>query len=156
MKIAAIPATLLFSAGLLCAGPVFAQTDAPPPTPAQADGAPPPPMGHHRGGPEHRVEMLQHSLNLSPDQTTQVKALLDDERSKMEALHGNTALAPEDRRTQMMAVRQDTNTKVRALLTPDQVTKFDAMQARMRDRRPGGPDGPPPPPPAPGAAPGER
>jgi hypothetical protein len=40
---------------------------------------------------------------------------------------------------------------VKALLTPDQATKYDAMEARMRQRGPGGPPPPdggaPPPPP---------
>ena len=93
--------------------------------------------------------MLQRNLNLTPDQTTQVKALFAAERTKMEAVHANAALAPEDRRSQTMAIHQDSETRLRALLTPDQVTKYDAMQAQMREHRRDGqsPQGPPPPPP---------
>lgn len=134
--------TLVCGAALV-ALPARAQTDAPPPPPGQG----PPPGGYHRGGPGHRVEMLQHRLNLSADQTAQVKALLETERTKMEALRSNTAAAGEDRRSQMMAIHQDTETKLRALLTPDQVTRYDAMQAEMREHREdrGGPPPPPPP-----------
>jgi Spy/CpxP family protein refolding chaperone len=109
-------------------------------------------MGGHRGGgprggPEHRIEMLQHELNLSTDQTEQVKALFAAERTRAEALRSNNSGAPEDRRAQMMSIRQETETKLRAMLTADQATKYDAMQARMRQHmqdRQG--DGPPPPP----------
>jgi periplasmic protein CpxP/Spy len=158
-----IALTLAAGASLLAA-PLFAQTDAPPPPPAPSDAPPPPPPdgGHFRGGPgrgnpERRVEMLQQHLGLSADQTTQVKALLETERGKMEALRSNSSVQGEDRRTQMMAIHQDTNTKMHAILTPEQATKYDAMEARMREH----PHGPPPAgaPPAGAAAPsgpGER
>lgn len=137
--------TVVFCGAALSVAPVFAQTDAPPP-----QGPPPPYAGPRHGGAGHRVEMLQHELNLSADQTAQVKALFETERSKMEALRSNSTLSNEDRRSQMMTIHQDEETKLRALLTPDQVTKYDAMQAhmraRMQQREDGG--GPPPPPPS--------
>lgn len=141
---------------MLCLGAAAAQTkDAPPPP--QSQGAPSPGGGQWRGGPEHWAEMLQHALDLSADQTNQVKAILESERTRMEALRSNTSLAQQDRRAQALTIREATNIRIRALLTTDQTTKFDAMEARMRERRgPGGagPGGPPPPPDAPG--PGER
>jgi len=96
--------------------------------------------------------MMQRRLNLSADQTTQVKAIFADGRAKMEALRANTSLAPADRHAQGEALRQDEHAKIEAVLTPDQKTKFDEMEARMREHRHDGPDGggaPPPPPPAP-------
>lgn len=145
-------ATVLAAAILLGGAPAQAQTTAP--TASQTDAPPPPPPpdgGRHRGGmgPEHRVEMLQHALNLSADQTTQVKAVMESERPKMEALRANSSLSQEDRHSQMMAIHQDESTRIRALLTADQATKYDAMEARMREHR--GPMGNPPPP---GEAPG--
>ena len=94
---------LLASAMVLPAA--FAQTSTPPPPPAGTDTPPPPYGGTRGGGPEHRVQMLQQALNLTPDQTTQVKALLETERTKMEALRSNTALTQDDRRSQMMAIQ---------------------------------------------------
>jgi Spy/CpxP family protein refolding chaperone len=44
----------------------------------------------------------------------------------------------------MMAIRTDERAKIGALLTPEQKTKFDAMEARQWERRRGGPEGPPP------------
>ena len=51
----------------------------------------------------------------------------------------------------MMAIHQDTNTKMHALLSTEQATKYDAMEARMRQHRQDGGNPPPPPPPGPGA-----
>ena len=79
--------------------------------------------------------MLQRQLDLTPEQMTQVKSLLEAEHTKMEALHANSAsLSHEDMHTQTMAIHQDSDTKLRALLTPDQVTKYNALEARMRER----------------------
>jgi periplasmic protein CpxP/Spy len=49
----------------------------------------------------------------------------------------------------MMAIHQASQDKIRAVLTDDQKTKFDAMQAEMKARREsheGGQGAPPPPP----------
>jgi hypothetical protein len=56
----------------------------------------------------------------------------------MEALRSNSSLSREDMRTQMMAIHSDEVTKVKALLTPDQATKYDEMEAH-RGRGMGGP-----------------
>jgi Spy/CpxP family protein refolding chaperone len=112
------------------------------------------------------MERLQKFLKLSDDQTAQIKTIMADERTKMEALRSNGA-APRDNRAQMMAIHQDGETKIHALLTPDQQKKYDDMQARMRERMeerggrgPGGPGGPggdnPPPPPPPPPAPSQQ
>jgi Spy/CpxP family protein refolding chaperone len=108
--------------------------------------------------PARRLQMLQDRLSLTADQSTQIKAILDDGQTKMQALRANSALAPEDRRSQGMALRNDENTKIEAVLTADQKTKYEQMLAQQRDRmrNGGGPGGdgsapPPPPPPPPGA-----
>ena len=125
---------LLVCSAAFTAAPCRAQTDAPPPPAGQAQG-PPSGYGPRRGGPEHRAEMLQRQLDLSPDQTTQIRSLLEGERSRMEALHGNAALSQDDMHAQMVAIHQDTDTRLRAVLTPDQLTRYNAMQARMQEHR---------------------
>lgn len=142
----------LFLAGaLLLAAPCMAQTDAPTPDASgQTQGPPPGPGGPRHGGPEHRAEMLQHELNLTTDQYTQVKALLEVERREMDALHANSSLSREAVHSQMMTLHGSTDAKIRALLTSEQAAKYDAMEARMRarmeERRQEGSAPPPPPP----------
>ncbi len=154
---------LVRSAVLACglsvavAGAAVAQDQAPPPPPQGQMG--PPANGGSRGGmmdPGRRAERMKHELNLTDDQTAQVKSILEDGRTKMEALRSNSSLSQDDRRSQMMSIRKAENDKIEALLTPDQKTKFATMQQQMRDRiRNGPPEGapagappaPPPPPP---------
>ena len=84
--------------------------------------------------PERRLEMMQRQLNLTPDQTTAIKAIFEDERAKMEAARASDgSLSPEDRRAKMMAMREE------------EKTKYEEMEARMRERMEHR-DAPPPPP----------
>jgi len=126
------------------------------PAMAQDTSAPPPPQdqaGPRHGGPggpgreEHQIEFLTKKLSLTPDQVTQVKAIDDDSRKQMFALRDDTSTAGSDKRAKMMEIRKASQGKIRALLTADQQTKFDALQAEMREHRGNRGEGGPPPPP---------
>jgi protein CpxP len=129
------------------------------PAMAQDPSAPPPPQDqagpqHGHGGPGgmrgNQIEFLTKKLNLTPDQVTQVKAIDADAINQMKALREDNSVAGPDKRTKMMDIHKTSQDKIRALLTDDQKTKFDALQAQMRERRGdhgGGGDGPPPTPP---------
>jgi periplasmic protein CpxP/Spy len=133
------------------------------PAMAQDPSAPSPPQGQAgpreggRGGMRgHQVEFLTKKLNLTPDQVTQVKAIDADTWKQAKALQEDTSIAGPDKRTKMMDIHKASQDKIRALLTDDQKTKFDALEAEMREHRGnrGGGDGPPPPaPPTPPSAP---
>jgi len=128
---------VLCSAGLSLGAAVAQQETAPPPPPDQQQQGPPNgQMQGHRGmDPEKRVEMLQQRLNLNDSQTAQVRQIFTDSHAQMETIRSNASLAPEDRRAQMMTLHQGEQSRIRAVLTPGQQAKFDAMQARMRERR---------------------
>ncbi|HXC94973.1 MAG TPA: hypothetical protein VNU92_04690 [Edaphobacter sp.] len=126
------------------------------PSVAQDPVAPPPPPPPGRGGPRgggmrgNQVEFLTKKLSLTPDQVTQVKAIDADTWKQAKALHEDTTIAQADKRSKMMEIHKASQDKIRALLNPDQQTKFDALQTEMREHRGnrGGGYGPPPPPPS--------
>jgi periplasmic protein CpxP/Spy len=134
---------LAIGATALGALPALAQDPAaPPPTQDQA--------GPRRGGMRgDQAEFLTKKLNLTPDQVTQVKAIDADTQKQMKALREDTSAAGQDKRAKMMDIRKASQDKIRGLLTADQQTKFDALQAEMRERRgsrgdgQGGPPAPP-------------
>lgn len=134
-------ALLLCSVSL--ALPAMAQSgqtnDGPPPPPPSGQGP-----GGMRGGPAARLEMMQRELSLTADQSTKVKAILDDGRAQMVA-----AREAGDGREKLMAIRKAESDKIRAILDDTQKTKFDEMEKRMRERmrRGQGGEGPPPAPP---------
>ncbi len=135
-------AVLAIGTTALTALPALAQD---PPAPQQGQDGP----RHGGRGPGHQVEFLTKKLSLTPDQVTQVKAIDADSWSQMKALHEDTSIAGPDKRTKMMDIHKASQGKIRALLTADQQTKFDALEAEMREHRGnhgGGQGGPPPPP----------
>ena len=71
-----------------------------------------------------RFEKMRSELNLTDQQTTSVRTILDETRSEYKALR--TELRPrfEEPRTKARA-------RIRALLTPEQQQKFDAMMAQQ-------------------------
>jgi periplasmic protein CpxP/Spy len=120
---------------------------------AQND-SPPPGQMRQRGNPERELQQLTQMLSLTADQQTQVKTLLAEQRQKMEALRnapsgGASSQATPPSREQMQAIRQDTDSKITALLNDDQKPKFAAWQQQRKEamehrRGPGG-DSPPAP-----------
>jgi len=121
------------------------------PAMAQDPSAPQDQASPRQGGPGrgNQVEFLTKKLNLTPDQVTQVKAIDEDTLKQSKALREDTSVAGPDKRAKMMDIRKASQDKIRALLTDDQKTKFDALQTQMRERRGnrgGGDDAPPPPP----------
>jgi Spy/CpxP family protein refolding chaperone len=71
---------------------------------------------------------LTHDLSLTPDQQNQVQAILDDTRARFQAVD-------DQNRPQYDAIRQQGRTRIRAVLTPDQLPKFEEFLARIDAER---------------------
>jgi Spy/CpxP family protein refolding chaperone len=121
---------------LLAAGMAWAQSGMPPP--GGPGGRPP-------GGPS--IEQLTRDLALSADQATQVKAILEAQRAKMEAQRQQNREASRPSREEMQARRQQADAELTQqlsnVLDAEQLKKFEALRQQRR------PMGPPP-----GAPPG--
>ena len=133
-------ALLLLCTAAITAAPASLLAQAPDTPPAGQQGPPPDggPGGYRRGGPgmeQRQVEMLTKQLNLTPDQVTKLKAIDDDSRQQMMALRDDTSTPRDQKRAKMESIHQAQQSKIKAMLTSDQSAKYDAMQARMRERR---------------------
>lgn len=129
--------------GWLVANPIgaFAQTNQPqpaqpPPGPRRAEAGQPAPGP--RFSIDQRVQRYTQQLNLTQEQQTKLRALLEEEQKKIQELRTNTAVAPPERMSKVRQIREETNNKIREMLTPEQREKFDAMP-RGQLRRPGEP-----------------
>ncbi len=94
-------------------------------------------QGHWgRGGPQHmqerQLEMMTKQLSLTPDQVPQIKGIFADEDTQMKALHDDTSGG---RREKMFSIRKDSHAKVLGVLSDDQKSKWEALEAQMRERR---------------------
>ena len=132
---------------------------------AQEPAAPaPPPVGQQSPGGQYghrdpaqmearQLHMMTERLKLTPDQVTQVKAIEDSHRTQRMALRQDTTMQEDDKRTRMTTMRQESEGKIRAVLTEDQKPQYDAMLARQREHRGHRPDGAGGPPSQPAAPP---
>ncbi len=71
-----------------------------------------------------RFENMRRELNLTDEQTTAVRTILDETRNEYRAL--KTELRP-----RFEEPRQKARARIRALLNPEQQKKFDAMVAQQ-------------------------
>ncbi|WP_020565479.1 hypothetical protein [Methylosarcina fibrata] len=76
-----------------------------------AGGGPGPDDYHGR-----KVERLAKDLNLTAEQKTQVEALFKEQHEKFKALH------------------EETNSKLKTILTPEQMTKMEEMQKQHQEK----------------------
>lgn len=95
--------------------------------------------GHHGGG--DQLARLTTALDLTPDQQTQIKPILETFHTTMQSVRQDTTLAPADKMSKIKDARETETTAINAILTPDQQTKFAALQAKMHNHRHGGPEG---------------
>jgi Spy/CpxP family protein refolding chaperone len=135
MKIYTLALAGLLTLGTAGAAAVAQDTSTPPP---QGEGP-----GHRGMDPEGQLKHMTKALDLTADQQTQIKPILDSQHQQMEALHQDQSLSREDRFAKMKTIREDSKTKIEAVLNDTQKQKFEAMQERMHDRRGGGQEPPP-------------
>ena len=93
--------------------------------------------------------MIATALKLDDATKAKVKPILDTQQQKMADLRTDTTLSQTDRRAKVQAIRDDTATQLKAVLTPDQFDQYQKMT--QRQRRPAPAAGNPPPAAAPAA-----
>jgi Spy/CpxP family protein refolding chaperone len=83
-----------------------------------------------RGGRDKQgvFESMKRDLNLSEQQATEIRAILDNARNEYRTLRTEV-------RPRYEGVRQNARTRIRALLTPEQQQRFDAKVAERDAKR---------------------
>jgi len=100
-----------------------------PPAPASGDHK----HGAHMGpgNTDDLMKELTTKLNLTADQQTKVKVIVDEHHQQMRATMNDQSLSKEDRHAKMKGMHDSVHAKVREVLTDDQKPKFDAMVKDM-------------------------
>jgi Spy/CpxP family protein refolding chaperone len=123
--------------GFLATGVMLAQEagSAPDQNAPQAEGGG---MGGHRGGhmmdPDQRLAHMTKRYNLTADQQSQIKPILQDEQQQMQSMHSDTSMSRDDKMAKMKSMHEADNQKIEAVLTGDQKQKFEADQQKMQER----------------------
>jgi protein CpxP len=126
----------LLATGLtLCTAAAFAQQDSAAPAP---DASAQQPMNGHMGrqpmNPDEQVARMTKRYNLSSDQQTQIKPILATQQQQMMALRGDSSLSREDKMAKMKGIRDDSSTKIQAILNDSQKQKYAEDQQKMQER----------------------
>lgn len=102
--------------------------------------------GRMRMSPADQAKNLQTALKLTDDQTAKIQSVLTVQASKMDSVR---TAANGDRQSIMQAmgpIRQDSQAKIAAILTPEQAAAYKKYQEDMRARMQNGGGGGTPPP----------
>jgi len=116
--------------------------DAPAPTPAPAPAQRPMLTPEQRA--DKQTDMMQKNLSLTADEVTKVKQINLDYWTQVDQMRKNNT-DPQTMHTQMKTLRDKHDADLKAVLTPDQYTKFTQTQGAGRPQHPGAPPAPPQP-----------
>ena len=86
-----------------------------------------------RTGPTDKIAA---ELGLSADQLTRYNRIISDNQSKMAGIQANKSLSTEAKRTQLEQLEQQKHTSIRAILTPQQVTRYNQLVQEGSKRDP--------------------
>jgi Spy/CpxP family protein refolding chaperone len=116
---------------------VAAQTSSAPGSTAQSPSATPPPASSQAqtqgAGPsqsqvDETIAWLTESVNLTPDQQTKLRPILQGEVSQMTAVNNDATLTPEQKQQKMVDIRRSAGPQIQSILTPEQQQKLTQMR----------------------------
>ncbi len=93
-----------------------------------------PPQAQTFPSPDHVVETLANKLSLSDDQKKAILPIIADRQQKMKALMSDTSSSRMQRGQQARQIMSDSDAKIKAILTPDQQTKYAQIEEQMREQ----------------------
>jgi periplasmic protein CpxP/Spy len=107
----------------------FAQSDSPAQPPSAMA-----PAGHRGINPDEQLARMTKDLNLTSDQATQIKPILVTRQQQMQTLRQDQSMSQEDKMAKMKSLRDDSNSKISAVLNDTQKQQFGDMQAKQQQR----------------------
>ena len=124
---------LVLAAGLLWAG----QTPHATPKFAPAQGGEMSGGPHAGGSPDAQLQMLAEKLNLTDDQKTKLKPILQDEAQQMKAVHEDASLSPDQKHAKMKSIHESFRGQINGVLTPEQQAKWKQMKQEAMEKHKG-------------------
>jgi periplasmic protein CpxP/Spy len=121
--------SLALAAAMVTAVPAFSQQTQAPNDGQQAH------EGHHKGR-HDRMAKVQERLKLTPEQMEKIKPILQEQRTKVQALR-ESANQNTDRaalRSQMQTIHQETEAKLQGVLTAEQFQEWKNLRAEGKGR----------------------
>lgn len=83
-----------------------------------------------RGGAEVFLKKISNEVGLKSEQEDQIKKILDETREKYRAVREEMEPAMKGFEPRFNAVREESRNRIRALLTPEQLPKYEEMVSK--------------------------
>ena len=80
-----------------------------------------------------QLKQLSGDLNLTSSQRDQLRSVLGDQLTMTDDVRNNTSMSAADKTAKIADIRSAQHTKIANILSPDQLKKWDAAAANIRD-----------------------
>jgi Spy/CpxP family protein refolding chaperone len=84
--------------------------------------------------PDEVVQKLGEKLNLTDDQKEQIKPIIADRQQKLQALRSDSSGRRRQKARQAKSILEDSDKKIKAILTPDQQKQYAEMEQQMKEQ----------------------
>jgi len=84
---------------------------------------------------QNRLSMIAEKLNLTDEQKTAIKPILVTEVNDITAVMQDNALSKEQKQSKVSGIREASDTKINALLTPEQQAKWAKLKENAKKER---------------------
>ena len=89
----------------------------------------------HVPNPRHQAKKMAKQLGLTPDQVSKIEPILADRDQQVQGVRSDTTLAPNDRKAKMHGIRQESDTRIEAILNDTQKQQYEQnKQSRKANR----------------------
>jgi Spy/CpxP family protein refolding chaperone len=75
-----------------------------------------------------KLQELSTELNLTDEQKTQLKPVLQGEVRQLKGVHDDASLSPDQKKAKMTEIHESTKSQMSSILTPEQQKKLAAMK----------------------------
>ena len=89
----------------------------------------------HVPNPRHQAKKMAKALALTPDQVSKIEPILADRDRQVQSLRSDTTLAPNDRKAKMHGIRQESDTRIEAILNDTQKQQYEQIKQSRKANR---------------------
>ena len=104
---------------------------APPATSVQAPAQRP----AHVPNTRHQAKKMAKALALTPDQVSKIEPILADRDQQVQSVRSDATLAPKDRKAKVHGIRQDSDTRIEAILNDTQKQQYEQIKQSRKANR---------------------
>jgi len=84
---------------------------------------------------ESRLEEMSKQLNLTDDQRTKLKPILQDEAQQLQAVHNDASLSQDKKKAKAKEIHAASKPQINSVLTPDQQKQWKEMKKKAKEQQ---------------------